>query len=51
MLLAYEATDQIRVEPTEIETPVQATTGVTAVEAAAPRSSRSSGRASACSTA
>jgi uracil phosphoribosyltransferase len=28
MLLAYEATDQIRVEPTEIETPIQRTMGV-----------------------
>ena len=28
MLLAYEATDQIRVEPSEIETPIQKMTGV-----------------------
>src|SRR5450756_619520 len=28
MLLAYEATDQIRVEPAEIETPIQKMTGV-----------------------
>ena len=29
MLLAYEATDQVRVEPLQIETPVTTTTGVT----------------------
>jgi uracil phosphoribosyltransferase len=28
MLLAYEATEQVRVEPVEIETPIQKTTGV-----------------------